>query len=372
MRICILLLVPFLASAQPKLKHVDVFRAGDDNYHSYRIPAIATAPDGTVLAFAEARKENRSDPGGGDIDLVVKRSTDQGATWSAVQIVDDPGVKWGASNPTPLVDRTNRRTWIFFNRWEPGFGTENSKPGTTNNQMWARYSDDNGKTWSAAVDLTRTTRDFENWGAIFLGPGGAIQTRNGRLIVPAAMRPDTMFWWMPGGRTIAMRAYAIYSDDHGATWKRGALVRAQTDENEMIELADGAVMVDARQGSGPHRWLSISKDGGVTWSNPVPGQEVTPVATAIERWTLESNGDDRNRILWTGPVGGGRRKLVARISYDEGQTFSTEKVLYGGLAAYSDLTILSDKTAGVLWERGVSDGYQSITFTRFGLDFMEK
>lgn len=98
---------------------------------------------------------------------------------------------------------------------------------------------------------------------------------------------------------------------------------------------------------------------------------MTPICTSIERFTLESAGDDRNRILWTGPTGPGRRRLVLRVSYDEGQTFREQHVLYGGFAAYSDLTVLNDKTVGVIWERGVSDGYQFVTFTRFDKEFVE-
>jgi len=171
----------------PALEHVDVFRAGEGGYHSYRIPTIVTAADGSLTVFAEARKDNRGDPGLGDIDLVSRRSTDRGKTWSAMRVLDDPGEKWSASNPTPVLDRTNKRLWIFYNRWEPGHGTASSKPGTANNQVWARSSDDHGVTWSAPRDLTRPARDFDHWGAVFLGPGGAIQTRSGRLLIPAAM-----------------------------------------------------------------------------------------------------------------------------------------------------------------------------------------
>ncbi len=362
-------------AAEPLITHTDVFRSGVEGYHSYRIPAIVTAPDGSLLAFAEGRKENRSDPGGGDIDLVLKRSVDQGATWSALQVVDDPGDRWGASNPTPVVDREKGRIWIAYNRWEPGKGTESSRPGTADNQTWLRSSDDNGRTWSAPRDITRQARDFEGWGAMFLGPGGAIQTRTGRLLLPAAMCPDAYTVWGAVGDVQGpvhfMRAYAIYSDDHGDTWRRGELLRALTDENQLVELSDGAIMIDARQGGGARRWVAVSSNGGERWSRPVPGQAVSPVATAIERFTARASGADRDRLLWTGITGPGRKTLVVRVSYDEGQTFVNERVLYGGLAAYSDLTILKDGSAGVLWERGISELSQFITFTRCNREFLE-
>ena len=370
------MLLPAVAlAAEAFITHVDVFRAGEDGYHTYRIPAIVTAADGSLVAFAEARKENQSDPGGGDIDLVAKRSSDYGATWSRMQIVDDPGEKWGASNPTPVLDRSNGRLWISYNRWEPGKGTENSRAGTPDNQMWLRYSDDHGRTWSAPRDITRESRDFDNWKAAVPGPGGAIQTRAGRMMIPMMACTDTCAVYAASGTfrgpLAYARAYTIYSDDHGATWKRGALVRAITDENQLVELADGAVMMDARQGGGAARWVVISRDGGHTWSTPRNGETVTPVATAIERFTSVKDGSDRDRILWTGPQGDARRRLVVRVSYDEGQTFVNEHLLYGGLTAYSDMSILKDGTAGVLWERGVSGQCQFITFTRFNREFLE-
>ncbi len=376
MRIFTLLLCsPGLLAAEPVIVHTDVFTSGKEGYHAFRIPALVTAADGTLIAFAEGRKENRSDPGGGDIDLVCKRSTDQGATWSALQVVDDPGEKWGASNPVPILDRSNGRLWIAFNRWEPGHGTESSKQGTTNNQTWLRYSDDHGKTWSAARDITRQSRHFDEWGAIFIGPGGGIQTRTGRLIIPAAMKNDSYSIAVATGHFVVqmstMRAYVLYSDDHGQTWRRSDLLRAFTNEDQVVELADGAIMIDARQGDGEHRWVAVSQDGGQTWSRPRLGQKTPAIATGLERYTLESAGADRDRLVWTGITGPGRRNLVIRVSYDEGQTFAHERVLYGGLAAYSDTAILKDQTVGVLWERGVSDGYQFITFTRVNREFLE-
>jgi sialidase-1 len=198
------------------------------------------------------------------------------------------------------------------------------------------------------------------WRSSVIGPGGPIQTRTGRMIAPV---------WMvdPWGNL------AIYSDDHGRTWQRGQIVPGGRggDENQLVELADGRIVMDIRQNSGPHRWLAESRDGGQTWSAPRPGVTVSPVACAIERFTLKSAGDDRDRILWTGPKGPGRTHLVALTSYDEGRTFTNERPLWAKEAAYSDLTILKDKSIGVLWERGEAIGYQFITFTRVDRDFLE-
>ena len=366
MRILLFVSLAWIARSEVLLTHTEVFRAGVGGYHAYRIPTILSTSNGALLAFAEARRDSRGDPGQGDIDLVMSRSTDQGKTWSAMQVIDDPGEKWAASNPTPLLDRTNQRVWIFFNRWEPGFGEEKSQPGTTNNQMWARSSDDNGLTWSSPRDLTRVSRDYDNWGGMFLGPGGAIQMKSGRLLLPAAMKADAFSVQATVGSFTGslglMRAYVIYSDDHGQSWKRGTLVPALTNENQLVELADGKLLMDARQNNGDHRWFITSTDGGQTWLRPRIGIAVTPVATGIERFG--------KTLLWSGPALANRQKLVIRVSEDEGQTWNRERVVYGGFAAYSDIEILADSTIGILWEQGSTEGYQSITFTRLNRDFL--
>ena len=341
--------------------HVDVFVSGTEGYFAYRIPAIETAPDGSVLAVAEARKYNLGDPGFGqqDIDLVFRRSTDKGQTWSPMKVIEDPGEFWSAANPTTVVDRQTGRIWLFYLRCKPERNTFTARPGTDDSRVLARTSDDNGATWSEPVDVTPASRDMDDakWHVTVIGPGGGIQDRSGRLIVPA---------W----KYEPFRAFTLYSDDHGGTWKRGQLVPGDHGLNEaqLVELADGRVVFDMRQSEGTHRWMSVSSDRGDTWSEPYAGNNVSPVACAVERFSGKFVPDQRERIFWTGPKGPGRNTLVLRVSYDQGKTFQNERLVSDEPAAYSDLTILADKTIGCLWER---NDYKFITFTRFDLSFVE-
>lgn len=344
----------------------DVFVSGADGYGLYRIPAIEAAPDGTLIAFAEARKFG-DDPGFGkeDIDLVYKLSHDSGKTWSPMNILDNPGEQWAAANPCTLVDRDMGRVWVLYLRSEPQRSTVTSRPKTRDMMTFARYSDDNGKTWSEPIDLTDVARDMndERWRASVVGPGGGIQTRSGLLMAPiwgstTDLGPDLNL--------------VIFSSDHGKTWQRGKPVPLSCggDENQLVELADGNILMDFRQNkqNQGHRWMSISSDGGKNWEKPYPGVAVSPVACAVERYSLHSAGDDKNRIIWTGPTVPERNNLVLKISYDEGKTFTDKRLIAEGPAAYSDLTMMKDRSVGVLWERG---HYKFITFTRLDNEFVE-
>lgn len=259
----LVVVLPAVAVAEPLLSHVDVYTSGTCGYHTFRIPTIETAPNGTLLAFAEARKHSRADPGFGkqDIDLALKRSTDGGRSWSKMAIIDDPGEGWSAANAVTVVDRSNGRVWVLYIRSKPGRSSQTSRPGTDDMQILARHSDNNGATWSEPTDLTRVARDLDDpkWRVSVPGPGGGIQDRQGRLVVPV---------W----KTDPMGACAIFSDDHGRTWQRGAFVPgASGNEDQLVELADGRLLIDIRQAGGGCRWLATSADGGRTWAKPRPG-----------------------------------------------------------------------------------------------------
>jgi sialidase-1 len=345
----------------PILTHVDVYRSGTDGYHTFRIPVVETAADGTLIAFAEARKNNAEDPGLGeqDIDLVYKRSTDRGATWSPMVILEDPGVNWSAANPATLLDRSNGRLWVFYIHGRPQRSAWNSRPGTDDMRNFARWSDDHGRSWSKPIDLTEVARDMNDstWRVSWPGPGGAIQTTKGRLVVALGKFP--------------YESLAIYSDDHGQTWQRGQKVPGPDVRNEcqVVELNDGRLLIDMRQEAEGPRWLAESNDGGATWGTPRPGVVATPVACAIERYTPA--GAPRSQLLWTGPQGPGRKELVIRTSTDDGLTFPRVKTLSTDLAAYSEITVLKDNSVGVIWERGTEKSYQYITFTRVNQEWME-
>src|SRR4051794_23836044 len=293
-RLCaaIVALVLSANSHADDLPIVTVFKSGQDGYHTYRIPTIVRAKNGDLLAFAEGRKKATSDHG--DIDLVLKRSSDAGKSWGRMQLVQDepgdPTAKVWIGNPTAIVDRTDPahpgRIWLVFTR--------------SNERMFVTFSDDNGKTWAGRRDVTETAGK-SSWAWYAAGPVHGIQLERGphagRLIAPCDHRIRGVDSW---------GAHLVYSDDHGATWKLGAadtrFVAETLHPNEglAVERVVGRVNVNARDqnGSDPAaRLIAYSSDGGETFdapSLPVPNILSPVVQNSLLRLCAKDRGDRQN------------------------------------------------------------------------------
>jgi sialidase-1 len=328
---------------------VDVFTSGTEGYHTYRIPGIVLSSEETLLAFCEGRKTSRRDHG--DLDLVLRRSTDGGKTWGPMQLVYEEGgtAEITIGNPCPVVDRATGTIWLPFCR--------------NNDRVFLTESTDDGRTWAPPVEITQHVKKPE-WGWYATGPGHGIQHSSGRLLIPCDCRDAKGSGdWGKRGRSLV-----FYSDDHGRSWHLGGVTDPGMNECEVVERADGSLLLSMRQYLGPkQRAFATSTDGGLSWSEPKHHPEVyCPVCqSSILRYTLPP--EEKNRILYSGPGGPGRSHMTVRLSYDEGETWPVAKVIHEGSAAYSDLVALPDGTIGCLYER---DDYGKITFARFTLAWL--
>jgi sialidase-1 len=343
-------------------EQVDVFVAGTEGYHTFRIPALIVSKKGTVLAFCEGRKKSASDTG--DIDVVLRRSFDGGKTWQPLQVVADFGPDT-VGNPCPVVDRTTGTIWLPLTK---NLGNENeklirdgkSKGGRT---VWVTKSDDDGATWAAPVEITKDVSDPQ-WTWFATGPGCGIQLKSGRLLIPC---DHTVLG------TRAMRSHVIYSDDHGKTWKKGGVAGDDTNECQVVEREDGSLLLNMRSYHKKNRRaVATSKDGGLTWS-PVTLDDalIEPTCQASFLRYSDRQTGGKSRLLFANPASTKREKLMVRLSYDEGATWPVAKVLHAGPAAYSALAVLPGGRIGCLYERGAKSAYERVTFARFGLDWLE-
>ena len=356
-----ILLCATLASAAD-LDQSDVFSAGQDGYHTFRIPAMVVTTKGTVLAFAEGRKNGRGDSG--DIDLVFKRSTDAGRTFSPMGVIwDDADNTCG--NPSPVVDRKTGTVWLLMTH---NHGTAIEKEITENKAgaprtVWITHSDDDGVTWAKPTEITATAKD-PGWTWYATGPGAGIQTAAGRLVIPCDHK-------RPGDHGYA---HVIYSDDAGKTWKVGGSVGPNTNECRVVELGDGRLMLNMRnygiknaEAAKLGRAIATSADGGQTWS------AVTHDSTLIEpvcQASLISGPavDGHATFLFANPASAKREKLTIRLSPDDCKTWPRSRVLHTGPAAYSDLALLPDNTILCLYERGEKSPSEQISLARLRAD----
>ena len=328
-----------------------------NGYPYFRIPALIVTHRGTLLAFCEGRRGS-SDTG--NVDLVYRRSTDGGATWSPLKVLADFGDD-AIENATPVVDRQTGFVWLLLTA-NPGSINEaqimEAKPPGTRT-VWVTHSEDDGLTWLPPKEITQTTKR-PDWTWYATGPGNGIQLRSGRLLIPCDHTDKG---------TKMMHSHVIYSDDHGKSWRLGGTAGSQTNESAIAELADGTLVLNMRSYSGQHlRAVSRSHDGGLTWTEPESDPAlIEPVCQA----SLVSYGSNTNVLLFSNPASQKRERLTIRLSEDGGHTWKYARVLYDGPAAYSSLAVLKDGTIGCLYERGRKNENEEITFARFDLNWIK-
>lgn len=332
----------------------EVFRSGEQQYHTFRIPALLMTKKGTLLAFCEGRRGSSSDTG--DIDLLLKRSHDQGKTWSATQVVSDMGSDT-IGNPCPVQDRKSGRIFLplTMNRGSVSEKQMIERQVPDRRRVFICHSDDDGASWSELVEITDAV-SRPDWTWYATGPGNGIQTRSGRLLIPC----DHI---VEGSK--AFHSHVIYSDDQGKTWKLGGRAEEKTNECQIVELRDGSLMLNMRSYHGRNRRaVSRSNDGGLTWGPlQLDEQLIEPVCQA----SLIAH---RGILYFLNPASIKRERMTIRSSKDEGKTWSHGHVLHAGPAAYSSLTVMKGNQLGCLYECGETNPYKRIVFSRFSTSWV--
>ncbi|MEV4110237.1 exo-alpha-sialidase [Nonomuraea sp. NPDC049695] len=365
------------AAAAPFFAETTLWDTNVDPLASYHVYGLAVLPDDTILACTEGRHENCD---AGPHDLLVRRSTDKGQTWSpsqAVALADD-GQCW--SNPTFVVDRVTGEVFLFH-----GLCVrlpENTSCSADSSTFYVISSTDGGATWSERRELTSLFDHFPyNWAMHGPGPGHGVQLDSGRLLLTVSHR--TVITGVP----TADRHYGVstvYSDDHGRTWQAGGEVPMGESypvvgEARLVQRADGTVVMNSRPGSGNDwpRDIAVSDDGGLTWSPPrmdfSPGL-FNGVDSSLVRYTGGPGSQDVNRVLFSRPDAPMRWNMTVAVSYDEGYSFRYSRSVNPGRGYYSDLASLSDGTIVLLYGcDGDLDGTpRRVAAARFNLEWLTR
>lgn len=330
-------------------------------HNQYRLPAIIRATDGTLVAFAEGR---RGDDDFSGIELVSRRSKDDGETWSGLETIA-AAKGFALGSPTPVLDHQTGTLWLAYRR------THRVKGDDLRSTIAIMKSDDAGQTWAAPIDLNRTAIRPASMTEVppFLtvGPGHGIQLEHGehkgRLVISTS-------WGHENKGSVERRevgaSQTVYSDDHGSTWRFGETTDYGS-ENALVETLDGAILMILRtraySDSKRMKRIAWSRDGGETWS---PTEESTELREPVCQQTLlrhpAGNPDGSSVLLFLSPDAqakgrwdkSARRDLSVWVSTDEGQTWPIKRQIHAGGASYSDATVTPDGRVHVVYEVGIS------------------
>lgn len=327
-----------------------VFKGGDFGSKFYRIPALVTANDGSLIAIADKRIENNNDLPN-PIDIVARISTDNGHTWSDYITVAEHDSIGGCGDAAAVVDRNTGDILAIYSH---GNGLWQDSPA----QITVNRSTDGGKTWGDTLNINPQILTTDPNGpqplkvtAAFATSGHALQLADGRIMFALVTRNE--------GEPL-FKVYAVYSDDGGRTWQVSKTPgTVDGDESKIVELKDGTLIMSIR-----NRWrekkydnkriFAYSKDRGETWSEPVAVEDIIDPACNGDVIAY-SQGDI---VLHSIPNHPNKRENVSiLVSHDGGKTFPTAKTVYAGGSGYSSLTELQDGNIGILTEE-VHEGSQ--------------
>ena len=237
------------------------FLPWDNGSRVYRIPAMVVADDGSIVVACDKRYDSYRDIGGGHvIDIVVRRSTDGGKTWSEPVVVakgdNSNDATCGYGDPS-LIKGNDGKIYCIFGAGNIGYfyGL---------NRICVSVSEDNGVTWSSSAsnppaDLVSTgklTDHASSYGSntcyglydYFVTSGRGLCTSEGYLMGLLPAQPYTNEGKTE--KTSNSHDYIFYSTDKGATWHFSEdAIFVGGDEAKVIQANDGSLLASVRQGS---------------------------------------------------------------------------------------------------------------------------
>jgi len=335
-----------------------LFKKGDNGYACFRIPAVVVTKKGSILAFAEARKKSCSDTG--NIDMVMRKSSDNGKTWSGLKLIWDDGDNV-CGNPAPVVDEETGDIHLLTT-WNSGGDHESQiidGTSTFSREIFHLISSDDGESWSTPNNITKSVK-LDNWTWYATGPVHGIQLKNGskkgRLVIPCDhIEVDSKKYY----------SHVIYSDDHGKTWELGGTTpEDQVNECTIAELQNGDILLNMRnyeRNDKQTRQIAISKDAGLTWLDQRMDMGLPEPRCQGALLSIQNNG--KNVLLFTNPADSFKRvNMTLSISRNNGESWEERITIFKNHAAYSDLAVLKNKKIFLLFEGGYKSAYDGIHY----------
>lgn len=348
-----------------------LFNMGDYDSQYWRIPALVTAADNSLVAVVDKRGSSLGDLPN-TISIMSRRSTDNGKNWSEPVVVAQGGNGKTYGDPAVVLDKKTGNLICMFVGDQ---GLWNATP--YNRQgIYVSKSTDNGVSWSEPVAITdQVYANHSGWYAGFAGSGHGLCLKDGRLMFVLAIRATS-------ATGVPLHNYAIYSDDGGDNWTLSTNAATTVgDEAKVVELEDGDILMSIRNPSKGNRIFCKSTDRGQTWGKAYFETELKDLACNGDiirySYSTDEGSEGKSRLLHSLPESTTTRENVTvYLSEDDGETWPIKKRLVDGYSAYSSLTVLPDGTIGALVEEGKwdsnlpgEDGFQ-LVFYRFTMDWL--
>lgn len=364
--------ISYAQKAETHRMGIGVRCAGDDGVDAYRIPGLATSNKGTLLGVYDVRYNSSVDLQE-YVDVGLSRSTDGGHTWEKMRLPlafgeygGLPKAQNGVGDPAILVDKKTGAIWIVA-VWTHGMGNGrawfNSDQGmdlSHTAQLVMTKSEDDGKTWSAPINVTDQVKD-PSWYFLLQGPGNGISMENGTLVFAAQ--------YIDADRI--PNACIIYSADHGKTWKISTLARTNTTEAQVAEVEPGVLMLNMRDNRGGSRAVATTEDMGKTWREHVSSRSALPESVCMAsliKVAAKDNVLNKDILLFSNPnTTKGRHSITIKASLDGGVTWLPEhQVLLDSRDGwgYSCLSMINPMSVGILYESSVAHmAFQAVKLT---------
>ena len=395
-----------------------VYRTVGTYWIPYRIPAIATAKNGDVIAVADYRYSGKDigvyGNSSGRLDLHYSVLSDNGATWTdpatipgAVGYSDSSSDYNGFGDPAIVADRESNKILLLCCTGNVSYtnGTRDSHQGIA--RFYAEYDETNGWVWSPDADeetddISETIYSMFDESTVgtpasmFVGSGRIFQSSTCKVgdyyrIYCAVLYKDV---------NSVEKNYVLYSDDFGQTWSvLGGVdapgVTSGANEPKVEELPDGSIVLSSRITGG--RYYNIytftsTETGAGYWGTQATSNSSNSGVAAVSNScngelmilpVVDSDGNSTYLALQSVPFGSGRAnvgiyyKELASLADDyadpstlAGNWDGSYQMSYIG-SAYSTMTLQADGNLGFLFEEEAYGSAAQYTIVYYNLSISE-